>query len=183
MKIAGDRHIAAPQTVVESVLRDGRRLARAIPDFRLGAPLDEQCQRGTLTIRVGPMRGQYEGVFTITESERVVWEIVYDGHSAQGILKGHGRIYLTPYNEQTIIQYEVDIEAAGQLANLPPRLLYANINAIIRRCLDGIERVLWPEKFVAEPVGSREGSKMAVPGFILLLGTFLLIYLFKKRKK
>lgn len=181
MKVAGNRTISAPKAVVESILRDGQRLAEAISDFQLSSPLDEQHQRGTLTIQVGPMRGQYEGAFTITESKSAVWEIIFDGHSAQGIFQGHGRIHLTPYNEQTIIQYEIDIEAAGPLANLPPRLLYANVNAIIRRCLDGIERVLWPEKFVVEPVGSRVWLKTAVPGIILLFGTFLLIYLVRKR--
>lgn len=186
MKIAGNRTISAPQTVVESVLQDGRRLAQAIPDFQLSSPLDEQRQRGTLTIQVGPMHGQYKGAFAITSSESAVWEFVYDGHSAQGIFEGHGRIHLTPQNEQTIIQYEIDIEVAGQLANLPPRLLHANINAIIRRCLDGIERVLWPEKFVDEPelaTGPPVWLKTAVSVVLAAISVFLLNRFVSKRFK
>jgi hypothetical protein len=132
------------------------------------------------------MRGQYEGAFTMTRPATAVWEFNFDGHSAQGIFEGHCRIHLTPQNEQTIIQYEIDIEVAGQLANLPPRLLHANINAITRRCLDGIERVLWPEKFVVESELDNKPLmwlKTAVPVTLLLLGTILLIRAIGKRLK
>lgn len=186
MKIAGNRTIFAPQAVVESALRDGQRLAQAISDFQLGTPLDEQQQRATLTIRVGPMRGQYESILTITQTKSAVWEITFDGHSAQGIFQGHGRIHLTSQNEQTIIQYEINIEVAGQLANLPPRLLYANVHAVIRRFLDGVEHVLWPENFAVEPEldnGLLLWLKTAVPITILLLGIFWLNNLLKKRLK
>ena len=184
MKIAGNRTISAPQTIVESVLQNGRRLAQAIPDFQLSTSMDEQRQRGVLTVATGPMRGQYAGTFLVTRPATAVWEIAFDGHSAQGIFESNGRIQLTTENEQTIIHYDGDITVAGQLANLPSRLLHANINAIIRRCLDGIERVLWPEKFVGEPeldAGPPVWLKTAVPGIILLFGTFLLIRLIRKR--
>jgi carbon monoxide dehydrogenase subunit G len=177
MKITGYRHIDAPQKVVESALLDGRRLVQALPDFRLGVSLDGQQQRGTLTIPVGPMRGQYEGTFTVTQPAAVVWEIAFDGHSAQGIFKGHGRIHLTPDNEQTILHYDGGIELAGQLAELPPRLLQANVNAIVRRCLDGFERILRPDKFVTEPesdVSLPAWLKTAVPAGFLFLAVFLL---------
>lgn len=177
MKITGYRHIDAPQKVVESALLDGRRLVQAIPDFRLGVPLDGQQQRGTLTITVGPMRGQYEGTFTVTRPAAAVWEIAFDGHSAQGIFQGHGRIHLTARNEQTTLHYEGDVDVTGRLAELPPRLLQANVNAIIRRCLDGLERILWPDKFVVEPesdVSLPAWLKTAVPAGFLFLAVFLL---------
>ncbi|MCB9419706.1 MAG: hypothetical protein H6667_07875 [Ardenticatenaceae bacterium] len=186
MKIAGNRRIAAPQTVVEAVLQDGQKLAQAVPDFRPGPPLDEQRQRGTLTIAVGPMRGQYEGSFTITRPETAVWQITFDGHSAQGIFQGNGRIQLTPENEQTIIHYEGNIEVAGQLAGLPPRLLQANINAIVRRCLDSIERVLWPEKFIIAPIEDAAPPmwcKTAVPAALMAVAALLLIRFINKRLK
>lgn len=186
MKIAGNRIISAPHTVVESVLQDGRQLVQAIPDFQMSVPLDKQRQRGTLTIQVGPMRGQYEGTFTISQPESAVWEIAFDGHSAQGIFDGHGRIHLTPQYEQTTIHYEIEIDVAGQLANLPSRLLHANVNAIVRRSLDGIERVLWPERFISELELDNESPlslKTAVPGIILLFSTFLLIRIIRKRLK
>jgi len=186
MKIAGNRRIAATQTAVEAVLQDGWRLVQAVPDFWPGPPLDEQHQRGTLTVAVGPMRGQYEGTFTITRPETAVWEITFDGHSAQGIFQGNGRVQLTPQNEQTIIHYEGDIEVAGQLADLPPRLLQANVNAIIRRCLDGVERALWPENFVIESGQDAVPPvwwKTAVPAALVAVSTFLLIRLVSKRLK
>lgn len=185
MKIAGQRHIDAPQTVMESALLDGRRLVQAIPDFRLGIPLDGQQQRGTLTVPVGPMRGQYEGTFTVTRSATAVWEIAFDGHSAQGIFKGHGRIHLTPHNEQTTLHYEGNVNVTGQLAELPPRLLQANVNAIVRRCLDGLERILRPDKFVTEPesdVSLPAWLKTAVPAGFLFLAVFLLARFIRRNR-
>lgn len=184
MKITGKRHIAAPQLLVESVLENGRQLTQAISNFELRTPLDGQRQRGTLTVPSGPMRGQYESIFTVTRPSPAIWEISYDGHSAQGIFQGYGRIHLTTENEQTLLHYEGSIEVTGRLADLPPRLLHANVNAIIRRSLEGIDRILWPEKFVIAPepdAGSPRWLKTAVPAALAVVGVFLFIRFLNKR--
>ena len=186
MKIAGNRRIAASQAVVESVLLDGQRLAEAIPDFQPGARLDEQYQRDTLTVLAGPLRGQYGGTFTVVRPATAVWEITFDGHSDQGIFHGYGRLDLTSHNEHTIIHYEGDVDVDGQLAGLPPRLLHANVNAIVRRCLDGIERVLWPENFTVESESAAKTPvwlKTAVPAALAVISAFLLSRLISKRLK
>ena len=85
---------------------------------------------------------------------------------------GHGRIHLEAHDAQTLIQYEGKIETAGLLADLPPRMFQSNINAIIRRCFDGLEQLIWPEKFVTNPAVDPEKpawlSTAVIIGFALL---------------
>jgi hypothetical protein len=72
----------------------------------------------------------------------------------------------------------------GQLATLPPRLLLANVNAIIRRTLNGIETILWPETQSGqsdEPL-PQPWIKTAVPAGLLLLAMLFLVRFLNNRK-
>lgn len=183
MKITGSRIIAAPVAEVATILQDGRPFARTVPDFRLNTPLDDQSQRGTLTIVAGPLQGQYEVTFVMAQPETAVFTCHFDGHGAKGIFHGYGRLHLEDQNNQTIIHYAGEIDVAGQLAELPPRLLQANVNAAIRRILEGIDRSLWPDKFAPEPPAAAPSSwlKTAVPAGLLLLAALLLSRLIGKK--
>jgi carbon monoxide dehydrogenase subunit G len=151
MKIVGSRSIAAPLSVVMPKLLDGRSLVQVTPDLQLNSPLDEQRQRISLTVPVGPMQGQYEAAVSFSQPETAVIELTFDGHGVKGIFNGYGRVHLEAHDTETLIRYEGEIETAGLLADLPPRMFQSNINAIIRRCFDGLEQLIWPEKFITNP--------------------------------
>ena len=144
MKITGSRQIAASTAEVTTILQNGRQLAQAISELQLNAPLDARQQRVTLSVAVGPLQGQYEFVIVVAQPETAVFTIQFDGHGAKGTFLGNGRLRLEAQNEYTTIHYAGEIEVAGQLADLSPHLLQANVNAIIRRCLDGVERSKQP---------------------------------------
>ncbi|MEJ2750594.1 MAG: hypothetical protein P8183_22220, partial [Anaerolineae bacterium] len=110
------------------------------------------------------------------------------GHGAKGIFQGNGRVQLEAQDEQTIIHYEGDIVVAGQLAAVSPRLLQANVNAIIRRTLEGIDRLLWPEKFAAESslphAGRGDRLQSSLIGVILaVMGGLSLVYFLRRQSQ
>ncbi len=116
------------------------------PDFRLLEVIGENRYRGVLNIAVGPLRGAYEGRVIVSEVDTPVgFRVDFVGEGQQGGAAGYGRIRLIPHNQTTLIQYEGEIEADGQLASLAPRLVQANINAVIRRLITGVARALGVE--------------------------------------
>lgn len=179
MNVSGSRRIAAPVAIVAAVLRDGQRLVQVVPDLRW----DDQ-QRVILSVTSGPVRGKYRLAVLCSWPETAVCQLKFDGQGEACEFHGNGRIHLEAQNQQTIIHFAGDINVTGRLANLPPRLLLANINAIIRRTLDGIETILWPKTHLPEPEAPlpQTWMKTAVPAGLLLFVTILLVRFFSKRE-
>ena len=144
MIIQGRQTIAAPHDQVWAILMENGRLSPSLaPDFWSGQTTGENSYQGVLDIAVGPLRGDYTCQATISDVETPVgFRIDFVGQGQQGKVAGYGRIHLTPHNQNTTIHYKGEIEADDQLAALAPRLLQANINAVIRRACDGVRRAL-----------------------------------------
>lgn len=187
MKIAGKRFVAAPYAVIESILADGRRLATAVPHFQLLSSATNNQHKGRVMVLAGPLQDEYEGTFVFTRPQAGIFAVSFEGHGVKGVFRGHGRIQLEAQNEQTIIHYEGDVAVAGQLAAVPSRLLQANLNAIARRTLEGIDRLLWPERFVAEsltqPYSPRLNWRKPAAAAIILavMGGLSLIYFLRRQ--
>ena len=77
--------------------------------------------------------------------------VSFDGRGEKSAYRGNGRLQLEAQGDNTILHYDGDVAVEGGLAELPPRLLQANLKGIIRRSLQGVDRALWPEQFPPTP--------------------------------
>jgi len=147
MKIEGSQTIAAPRDAVWNAMMESGRFTQAINHYQLLKSLGNHQFRGILNAGVGPLRGRHTVTTRLSHIEPLVgFQLEFEGQGVMGTFAGNGRVRLDAHDQMTTVHYEGDLTVKGRLAELPPRLLQANLNAIIRRTIEGIDILLWPEK-------------------------------------
>ncbi|MCP4427990.1 MAG: hypothetical protein GY803_26185 [Chloroflexi bacterium] len=190
MKIKGSQSIAAPRDQVWAVFMESGRLSSAMDHYWLMEPPGENAYRGVLNVELGPLRGSYEGTLTLSQIEPPNgFQIGFDGQNRRGAFRGNGRIRLESHAQTTLIHYDGDIHFDGELANLSPRMLQANVNAVIRRSIEGVRRALWPEKHIAGVPLTRtvypweSWPRAAIILGLLAVGGLIIALVFGKRRR
>lgn len=181
MELQGSQTIASPQEVVWLHLMDSGRLAQAIPECQAIEPLGDNRFRGLLTIPIGPLHGRYQGQVAISQiNPPDSYQVDFDGRGEMGTVVGNGRVQLHASGETTTIHYKGSLRVSGQLADISPRLLQANINALIRRSAEGIERALQPGRGPSSILAMRQLASrqswawaLAVTGIFALAGIII----------
>ena len=188
MKFEGKYTISAPRSVVwATLMKDGRLSSILAPEFQL-KNADNNRYEGSVRVAVGPLRGVYQGHLTLSQTtELESFRVDFMGKSEQGRLEGYGRICLEPHNKATIIHYEGEVSGNERLGALPARMVQANVNAIIRRAIESVQRVFEPEKQTVAaslPLAAPSKSmwaRAALMGGLLAIGGFLLARLIGKK--
>lgn len=189
MEFETSHTIAVPRAAVWAALMENGRLSSAMPHLHLLETIDNRRYRGILNIGLGPLGGNYEGEIALSGIEPLDgFRIDFEGRGARGNFRGNGRIHLHPQDQATIIHCEGAVQFEGKLADLPPRMLQANINAIIRRSVEGLQRELGlltdePDQIPTTNVSLDNAGTavVALIGFIMLGG--LIIGLVSRKKK
>jgi len=125
MDISGEHFIAMPRTKVWAALNDPDVVRHCIPGCRSLARISPTAMRGTVEVKIGPVKATFNG--TLTQSEinapascRLTAE--GDGGSA-GFGKGTADVTLNEENAGTRLRYTAHAEVAGKLAEVGARMI------------------------------------------------------------
>jgi len=179
MRIEGSQTVPFPRAAVWRILTDVDNIAQAVPGCeQLEAVADNQFHFD-LHIPVGPLHGRYRGTAVVSSSTtpQEAWRIDLTAQGTLGEAQGSCRLHLHENGQTTILQYTGDLQVTGELAAITPRLLQANINALIRRSAEGIVHLLQPETAVSAPPPPRTpvSRQTAVAAALLLASALLLL--------
>ncbi len=180
MKFNGSYVISAPRSVVwATLMKDGRLSPILAPEFQLNNADDNQYE-GAVHIAVGPLRGVYHGHLTISQmAEPESFLVAFSGGGEPGKLAGNGRVRLESRDQTTILHFAGEVESDGRLSALPPRMVQANINAVVRRAIENVQGVLEPGNqrpettSPANPVSGQTWLRAALLAGLLAFGGFL----------
>ena len=184
MKIQVSQSIDAPCDQVWTAMMDGVQMLPALQHFELAKETSPGSYVGRLIIPVGPVSGVYNGTLTISQAvPPLQCQVGFAGHGERSAVEGNGRIHLEETGQSTIVHFQGEIELTGELADLPPRLLQSNANAVIRRSIRAVRRVIWPEQYVADDkllsprnkINSSPETQTAVLALITALAGVILI--------
>jgi carbon monoxide dehydrogenase subunit G len=120
MKITGEQMIKASRQRVWEALNDPEVLKQCIPGCQSLEKEAEDRLKATVAIKVGPIGARFNGAVTLSELDPPnSYVISGEGQGGTaGFAKGSARVKLTEDDGGTLLNYEVNAEVGGRLAQV-----------------------------------------------------------------
>ncbi|MFN2245247.1 MAG: SRPBCC family protein [Anaerolineae bacterium] len=144
MKLQGEYVFDGPREEVWEIIRDPEVLATALPGTQSLEQVGENEFEGTMHVRIGPVAGVFAGKIVV--SDEVPPEsctLTVEGKGAPGFANGTGRVKLIEQgDDQTLLQYEGDMQVGGRLASVGQRLIDTASKSMIAQGLESLNNAL-----------------------------------------
>ena len=120
MRLHNEAMVAAPPEATWTALLDVPRIARALPGATVDPEPVEGAYRGTLTVRLGPVTMEYEGVVRLEDADEDARVATF--HLQGREARGHGGATATITNRLTAVDggtrvaVETDVAVTGRAA-------------------------------------------------------------------
>ncbi|WP_323040875.1 carbon monoxide dehydrogenase subunit G [Gemmobacter sp.] len=146
MQMNDSRLIAAPPETVWAALFDPQVLKACVPGCEelTGTPADGF--EAVVTQKVGPVKARFTGLVTLTD---IVpgqgCTITGEGKGgAAGFAKGSARVTLTPEGEGTRLDYAVEANIGGKIAQLGSRIIDGFVRKMADEFFDRFQEAVEP---------------------------------------
>jgi hypothetical protein len=126
MDMTGERRIAAPRQAVWNGLNDAEILKASIPGCERLDKTSDTEMKAVAAVKLGPISARFNGAVTLSEIDAPnSYTITGEGQGGvAGFAKGGATVKLDAESSNvTILQYEVDAQIGGKLAQLGGRLI------------------------------------------------------------
>ena len=133
MKLAGSYKLNVKKEVVWKALNDPEILKKCIPGCDVFEKESNTVFNATATNQIGPMNATFSGKLSLSNiQENQSYKLSGEGQSSVGFANGIADVKLTEENGLTILNYEVDVNVGGKVAQLGSRL----INGVAKKMSD-----------------------------------------------
>ena len=133
MKLTGSYKLKVEKEVVWKALNDPEILKKCIPGCEVFEKESNTVFNATATNQIGPMNATFSGKLSLSNiQENQSYKLSAEGQSSVGFVNGIADIKLTEENGLTILNYEVDVNVGGKVAQLGSRL----INGVAKKMSD-----------------------------------------------
>lgn len=125
MEIKGEYRISAPQSAVFSALNDPDILQACIPGCETLSKISDTEMMARVRMRVGPVSASFSGKVTLSDIDPPNgYRISGEGQGgAAGFAKGSAAVKLRTDGAQTVLNYNVDAQVGGKIAQVGARLI------------------------------------------------------------
>lgn len=125
MTMSGRVELQAPRERVWANLNDPERLKACIPGCESLERISDTEFRATAKMKVGPVSARFKGRVTLSDFDPPAsYRITGEGEGGiVGFAKGGAVVSLEENGDGTILNYEVEAQVGGKLAQLGQRLL------------------------------------------------------------
>ena len=126
MQMNGSERIAAPKVKVWEALNDPAVLQQCIPGCETLNKSSPTDMTATVTLKVGPVKASFNGKVTLSDIDAPNgYRITGEGAGGvAGFAKGGATVKLESESaDVTILNYEVDAQVGGKIAQLGGRLI------------------------------------------------------------
>ena len=133
MKLAGSYALNVKKEVVWKALNDPEILKKCIPGCDVFEKESNTVFNATATNQIGPMNATFSGKLSLSNiQENQSYKLSGEGQSSVGFVNGIADVKLAEENGLTILNYEVDVNVGGKVAQLGSRL----INGVAKKMSD-----------------------------------------------
>jgi uncharacterized protein len=125
MTMNGEVQLAAPREVVWTKLNDPEVLKASIPGCEELERTEDNGFRATVKVKVGPVSARFKGRVTLSDLDPPNgYKINGEGEGGvAGFAKGGASVKLAEKDGGTLLNYEVEAQIGGKLAQLGQRLI------------------------------------------------------------
>ena len=124
MKLAGSYKLNIKKDIVWQALNDTNILKRCIPGCESFEKESDTIFNVTATNQIGPMNATFSGNINLTNIQKnQSYTLSGEGQSSVGFANGSADVILSEENESTTLNYEVNVNVGGKIAQLGSRLI------------------------------------------------------------
>ena len=124
MKLSGSYKLNVKKDIVWKSLNDPNILKQCIPGCESFKKESDTVFNATATNQIGPMNATFSGNVTLSNiEENQSYTLSGEGQSPVGFVNGSADINLVENNGATILNYEVNLNVGGKIAQLGSRLI------------------------------------------------------------
>ncbi len=124
MKLTGTYKLNVKKEIVWKALNDVNILKQCIPGCESFEKESDTIFAVTATNQIGPMNATFSGTVTLSNiKENQSYTIKGEGQSSVGFANGAADVKLIEKNGSTTLNYEVNINVGGKIAQLGSRLI------------------------------------------------------------
>src|SRR4051812_43316576 len=138
MEMTGERRIPAPRQVVWEALNDPDILKASIPGCQSLEKLADDQMKATAAVKVGPISARFTGTVHLTDIDPPNgYRISGEGQGGvAGFAKGGANVGLADDGSDTLLNYAVNAQVGGKLAQLGGRLIDASAKQMADQFFD-----------------------------------------------
>ena len=124
MKLAGSYKLNIKKEIVWQALNDANILKRCLPGCESFEKESDTIFNVTATNQIGPMNATFSGKINLTNIQKnQSYTLSGEGQSTVGFANGSADVILSEKNESTTLNYEVNVNVGGKIAQLGSRLI------------------------------------------------------------
>ena len=124
MKLAGSYKLNIKKEIVWQALNDTNILERCIPGCESFEKESDTIFNVTATNQIGPMNATFSGKINLTNIQKnQSYTLSGEGQSSVGFANGSADVILSEENEATTLNYIVNVNVGGKIAQLGSRLI------------------------------------------------------------
>ena len=124
MKLAGTYKLNVKKEIVWNALNDPKILKQCIPGCDSFDKENDNSFNASATNQIGPMNATFSGVVKLSNIKKnESYTMSGEGQSSVGFANGSANVKLTEENGATILNYEVNVNVGGKIAQLGSRLI------------------------------------------------------------
>ena len=124
MKLAGSYKLNIKKEIVWQALNDTNILKQCIPGCESFEKESDTIFNVTATNQIGPMNATFSGKINLTNIQKnQSYTLSGEGQSSVGFANGSADVILSEENESTTLNYEVNVNVGGKIAQLGSRLI------------------------------------------------------------
>lgn len=125
MEMQGSRDLTVSQEQAWQALNDPQVLKGCIPGCERVEPAGQDSYSLGLALRIGPVAARFTGVIRLSDIQAPhSYTLSFEGQGGPaGFGKGSSRVTLTPIDGGTRLDYSVDAQVGGKVAQLGQRLI------------------------------------------------------------
>jgi uncharacterized protein len=171
MDMNGSQRIEASREAVYAALNDVDVLTQCIPGCEQIEKLSDTEMNAKVTLKIGPVKASFTGKVTLSDLDPPNgYTITGEGSGgAAGFAKGGAKVSLVPEGEATLLNYTVQAQIGGKLAQLGGRLIDSTAKKLAGDFFEKFGAVVGAPVVAAEgdqPVAA-EGKKKGWLGKVL----------------
>ena len=124
MKLAGSYKLNIKKEIVWQALNDTNILKQCIPGCESFDKESDTIFNVTATNQIGPMNATFSGKINLTNIQKnQSYTLSGEAQSSVGFANGSADVILSEENKSTTLNYEVNVNVGGKIAQLGSRLI------------------------------------------------------------
>jgi uncharacterized protein len=125
MEMQGQRQLAVTQQQAWDALNDPAILKQCVAGCDVFEPTDDTHFNVGMAVKIGPVSAKFAGKIELTDVQQPhQYQLNFEGQGgAAGFGKGNSKVTLTPNEHGTLLDYTVNAQVGGKIAQLGQRLI------------------------------------------------------------